>query len=503
MKYIVKISPELSIKSRWVRKRAVINLRNNIKTHLEFNNIKANLTWNWDRINIDSKDNNNISNILLKIPGISNFLEVETIWLYDNNVESVEKLSLNEVFELIYTNVKDYYLDKVHNKTFSVRVKRIGNHSFKSIDLERFLWFSLLRDSNNSKVKLELPDIIVKIEIKDYNLYIVKNKVEGIWWYPVWFQDRVLSLISWGFDSWVSTYSMIKRWCEVDYLFFNLWWNAHELWVKQVSNYLWRNFSIPYKRAKFITVNFEEIVKELIEKVNHKYRWIILKRYMLKLASIISEWSHYALIKWDSLGQVSSQTLKNIHVIDKASNNLVFRPLISYNKQEIVDISKQIGTYNFACNMPEYCWVISDRPSVWAKLEDILLEEEKILDEVLLRAVENKKIEFVKDMMEQYKWVNATVLDVVFLPWDNEVIIDIREKTSIDKKPLIIENVEKIEIPFYDINYKFESLDNTKIYLLYCDKWILSNLHWLYLIEKWFQNVKIYRSIINDKSCSI
>ncbi|MDP2089991.1 MAG: tRNA uracil 4-sulfurtransferase ThiI [Candidatus Gracilibacteria bacterium] len=503
MKYIVKISPELSIKSRGVRKRAVINLRNNIKTHLEFNNIKANLTGNWDRINIDSKDNNNISNILLKIPGISNFLEVETIGLYDNNVESVEKLSLNEVFELIYTNVKDYYLDKVHNKTFSVRVKRIGNHSFKSIDLERFLGFSLLRDSNNSKVKLELPDIIVKIEIKDYNLYIVKNKVEGIGGYPVGFQDRVLSLISGGFDSGVSTYSMIKRGCEVDYLFFNLGGNAHELGVKQVSNYLWRNFSIPYKRAKFITVNFEEIVKELIEKVNHKYRGIILKRYMLKLASIISEGSHYALIKGDSLGQVSSQTLKNIHVIDKASNNLVFRPLISYNKQEIVDISKQIGTYNFACNMPEYCGVISDRPSVGAKLEDILLEEEKILDEVLLRAVENKKIEFVKDMMEQYKGVNATVLDVVFLPGDNEVIIDIREKTSIDKKPLIIENVEKIEIPFYDINYKFESLDNTKIYLLYCDKGILSNLHGLYLIEKGFQNVKIYRSIINDKSCSI
>lgn len=504
MKYIVKISPELSIKSRWVRKRAVMTLRNNIKKHLEYNDIKANVTGNWDRINIESRDENTyIPNILLKIPGISNFLEVETILLPETDVEWVENLTENEIFDLVYSKIKDYYIDKIENKTFVVRVKRTGNHSFKSLDLERFLWWSFLRDTNNAKVKLEWADIIVKLEIKDRKLHIVKNRVEWIAWYPVWFQERVLSLISGWFDSWVSTYSMMKRGCEVDYLFFNLWWSAHELWVKQVSYYLWKNFSIPYKRAKFITVNFEEIVKQLVENINHKYRWIILKRFMLKAASIISELSHYALIKWDSLWQVSSQTLKNIHVIDKASTNLVLRPLISYNKQEIVDISKQIGTYNFACNMPEYCGVISDRPSVWANLEEILAEEEKILDEVLIKSIENKKIEFVKEMMEQYKEKDATELDVVFLPWDNEVVIDLREKSNIVKNPLLLENVEILEIPFYDINHKYAELDSTKVYLLFCEKGILSNLHWLYLKEKWFQNIKVFRPVFGDKTCGI
>jgi len=483
MKYIVKIAPELSIKSRPVRKRAILLLKNNIKKHLEYNNLKVNVTSSWDRINVEWKDEK-IWNIIKNIPWLSNFLEVETFLLPENE---------ENYFEFILEKIKVYYLDKIENKSFVVRVKRIWKHNFKSMDLERFLWWGLLKFSNNTKVNLHNPDITVSLEVKDLKVHIIKNKVEWMWGYPVGFQDRVLSLISGGFDSGVSTYSMMKRWCEVDYLFFNLWWSAHELWVKQVSYYLWKTFSIPHKRARFITVNFEGVIKELLEKVNHKYRWIILKRFMLKVASIISKNCYYSLVKWDSLWQVSSQTLKNMYVIDKASSTLVLRPLISFNKQEIINISKEIWTYNFACNMPEYCWVISDKPSTWATEEEILNEEIKISENLLINAIENRKIEFVKEMMEQYKWKDSTIMEVVSLPWNNEIIVDLRESFIIKKTPLKLEWIEVMEIPFFDINYKFEALDNTKTYLFYCDKWILSNLHWLYLKEKGFNNIKVYR----------
>lgn len=331
MKYIVRISPEITIKSKPVRKQSVSMLHKNIKKHLEVNNIIAKVNYTWDSINIDWNDEK-ISGILKKIPGISNFLEVDTYLLPEDETK---------IFDFAFNITKEYFLDTITDKTFVVRVHRTGNHNFKSIDLERYVWWGMLQHSKNAKVKLSNPEITINIEIKDKNLHIVKNRVEGIGGYPVWFQDKVLSLISWWFDSWVSTYSMMKRWCEVDFLFFNLWWSAHELWVKQVSYYLWRNFSVWYKNARFITVNFEEIIKYLVEKVNHKYRGVILKRFMLKAASIVSENIHYAVVKWDSLWQVSSQTLKNMHVIDKVSTNLVLRPLISYNKQEIIDISKK------------------------------------------------------------------------------------------------------------------------------------------------------------------
>jgi thiamine biosynthesis protein ThiI len=153
--------------------------------------------------------------------------------------------------------------------------------------------------------------------------------------------------------------------------------------------------------------------------------------------------------------------------------------------------------------MPEYCWVISDKPATWAKLEDILAEEENILEEVLIRAVEWRKTEFVRNMMEEYKNKDATEIEVAFLPWNEEVVIDIREEADIKKNKLILENVEILEIPFFEINYKFKGLDQTKDYLLYCDKWVLSNLHGLYLKENWFDNIKIFRPIKSESNCNI
>ncbi len=491
MKYIIKISPEITIKSKPVRKQCLLMLKNNIKKHFDFNDIKINITGNWDRLNLEW-DNEKISEILSKIPWIAHFMEVESFSIPENN---------DEIFHFVFEKTRDFYLDKIEWKTFVVRVKRSWLHNFKSIDLEKYVWGWLLKYWKNTKVKIKNPDITVNIEIKDKKIHIIKFRTEWIWWYPIWFQDKVLSLISWWFDSGVSTYSMMKRWCEVDYLFFNLWGSAHELWVKQVSYYLWKTFSIPHKRARFITVNFEEVISELLTKVEARFRGVLLKRFMLKVASMISKDHYFALVKWDSLGQVSSQTLKNMYVIDKASDNLVLRPLIADNKQEIINISKEIWTYNFACNMPEYCGVISDKPATWAKLEDILKQEENISIEVLDRAVNWRKTEFVKTMMDEYKWKDSTEIETVFLPWNNEVVIDLREELDYKKNSLVLENVEILNIPFFEINHKFKDLDNNKTYLFYCEKWVLSNLHWLYLKENWFNNIKIYRPLESKSKC--
>lgn len=493
MKYIIKISPEITIKSKPVRKRCIMMLRNNISKHFRFNKININIAWNWDRIELDWEDFR-ISEILKQIPWIANYMEVDSFILPKDS---------ENIFDFVFERTKDYYLEKISFKTFVVRVNRVWNHDFNSLDLERYIWGGLLKFAKDSKVQLKNPEITVKIDIKDNKIFIVKNIIAWIWGYPIWFQDKVLSLISGWFDSWVSTFAMMKRGCRVDYLFFNLWWTAHEMWVKQVSYHLWKTFSVPHNDARFICVDFEELIKELLIKVNHKYRWILLKRYMLKIASLISENYYYALIKWDSLGQVSSQTLLNMHVIDKASNNLVLRPLIWFNKQEIIDISKQIWTYNFACNMPEYCWVISDKPSTWAKEEKIIEEEKNILDEVIQRAFETRKIEFVREMMDKYINICKNEIEIIILPEKDDIIIDIREDLEKKIMPLYIENTKIIEIPFFDINTEFISLDQTKTYLFYCERWILSKIHWLYLKEKWFNNIKILRLPKKEKNCSI
>lgn len=494
MKIIIRPFAEIMIKSNPVKKRFLSVLQTNLtiaikKTNLEF---KVSSYWDYLEVNVFSEINEakkvELKKIISRIPGVESFIEVDKI---DVNFSENENH-----FEYIWKKAFEIYFERLVDKTFAVRGKRSWKHNFKSTDLEKEVWWYLLKKLEEKwhkwKVKLKNPDTKVEIEIDNNSVYIVKENSIWIGGFPIWTQDKVISLISGWFDSWVATFSMMKRWCKVDFLFFNLWGSAHELWVKQVSYFLNQNFSSWYK-ANIIIIPFENLIKELLNKINHKYRWIILKRCMLKIADLVAKENDYlAIIKWDSLWQVSSQTLKNMFVIDKACETLVLRPLISFNKQEIVDLSIKIWTYNFAVNMPEYCWIISDKPSTWSNLENILEEEKKLGENLLLKSYNDKKIEKVDNIVNS---LELWEIEIVYLPGENEVIVDIREQNLIKKNPMSFENIEILEIPFFDINNKFTKLDQTKTYLLYCDKWMLSNLHWLYLKEKWFNNIKVFRPI--------
>ncbi len=500
MKYIIKLSSEITVKSKPVRKRCITMLKNNIKKHFDYNNIPIWISGHWDVINveynkkIDSIESkreihNQIISLLSKISGISFFMEVSTFSLENC-------ISKSEIFDTIFKETKDIHLQSITWRSFAVRVKRSWVHAFTSTDIERYVWGGLLQFWENCRVQLKNPEITIQLEIRDKKFHVIRHTMKWMDGYPVWFQEKVLSLISGGFDSGVSTQAMMKRGCKIDYLFFNLWWSAHALWVKQVSHYLWKNFSVSYKKARFITIPFENIIEQLLTQVHHKYRWILLKRYMLQVASRIAENHYYALVKWDSLGQVSSQTLKNMHVIDKASDTLILRPLIANNKQEIINMSWGIGTYHFACNMPEYCWIIADKPSTGAKLEKILAEEENIPQTVLDEAYENRKIEFVKDIPLNNAQSEQKDIELVSELWKDEILIDIREPVKILKNNDLAEYKKEnkvLEIPFFHINAQFPKLDSQINYLFYCDKWILSELHWLYLQEKWHSNIKVFR----------
>lgn len=494
MKFIIKPFAEILVKSKPVRKKYLSFLQTNCSLALKKIDptIKTKFFRDKQEVIIDKElsefEYKKIIKTLWRIPWIDAYLEVVEYDLVDVHY-IFEKASL-------------LYQDILENKTFAVRVKRSGTHTFKSLDVEKYVWGWLLKRAKNTKVKLKDSDIVINIEIKDDKVYLVKNKYFWIGWYPVWTQDKVLSLISGGFDSGVSTYSMIKRGCKVDYLFFNLWWTAHELWVKQVSNYIRNNFSSGY-RARFITVNFEEIVAHLVKDINHRFRWIILKRLFLMVADILAkENEYYAIVKWDSLWQVSSQTLKNMFVIDKACDTLVLRPLISFNKQEIIDLSMKIWTYEFACNMPEYCAVISDKPATWARLEQITEEELNFDFSLLEKAISNKKVQFINEVLETEK-VGEIEIETSSIPWEDEVVIDVREELKEKESPLILEWVEILKIPFFDLVFDFEKLDQSKTYLFYCNKWVISRNQAVALQEKGYKNIKIFRPVLNDSLCSI
>ncbi|KZX83214.1 tRNA 4-thiouridine(8) synthase ThiI [Oleiphilus sp. HI0009] len=470
MKFIVKLFPEITIKSKPVRKRLVRQLRQNVQVVLLKETEGAKVQEFWDKLEVRllpgyENDEAKVVDALQRIPGISNVLKVD----------SYELEGIDSRFDDIAQICADTYGEQIKGKTFVVRVKRAGEHSFASSELERYLGGALLRSCEPESVSLKQPDVTVKLEVRDDTLYTVSERYEGLGGFPIGTQEPVLSLISGGFDSTVSSYLTMKRGLKTHFCFFNLGGDAHEIGVKQVSLYLWEKYGRSH-RVHFISVPFEGVVGEILKHVNHSHMGVVLKRMMVRAAQeIAKKMDVTALVTGESVAQVSSQTVTNLNVIDRVSETVILRPLITMDKLDIIRLSAKIGTEEFAKNMPEYCGVISDKPTTCAKLAKVEEEEGNFDFSVLDQAIEDAVVKKIDQVMHQQK--NVVDVDVTTLPKVGDVVIDIRGPEEANKSPLTLTNNEVLHIPFYELMSETERLDKAKRYLLFCEKGTMSQLH--------------------------
>ncbi|MEQ4922746.1 tRNA uracil 4-sulfurtransferase ThiI [Proteus hauseri] len=481
MKFIIKLFPEITIKSPSVRLRFIKILTSNIRNVLNTLGEDTTVVRNWDNIIVVSKDESKSADVcdaLTRIPGIHHFLQVEEHSYTD----------LHNIFEQTFAA----FGHLVENKTFCVRAKRRGKHSFTSNEVERYVGGGFNQHVESAKVKLTRPDVTINLEIEDDRLILVNARYEGIGGFPIGTQEDVLSLISGGYDSGVSSYMLMRRGSRVHYCFFNLGGSAHEIGVKQVAHYLWNRFGRSHK-VHFVAVDFEPVVAEILEKVDDGQMGVVLKRMMVRAASRVAErYGVQAIVTGEALGQVSSQTLTNLRLIDNATDTLILRPLITHDKENIINIARQIGTEDFARTMPEFCGVISKSPTVKAVKAKIEAEEEKFDFAILDTVVENAKNMDIRRIAEE------TVQQVVEVEMvseftANDVVLDIRSPEEQESSPLKLEGVEVQELPFYKLGTQFGDLNKEKTYLLYCDRGMMSRLQALYLREQGFDNVKVYR----------
>ncbi|HDS6399723.1 TPA: tRNA 4-thiouridine(8) synthase ThiI [Morganella morganii subsp. morganii] len=481
MKFIIKLFPEITIKSQSVRLRFIKILTSNIRNVLKDLAEDVAVVRHWDYLEVRVKKEElgeGVADRLTRIPGIHHILQVEERAFTD----------LHNIYEQTF----EMYAASLENKTFCVRAKRRGKHPFSSIELERYVGGGLNQHIPSAKVKLTHPDVTVNLEVEDDKLILVVRRLEGIGGFPIGTQEDVLSLISGGFDSGVSSYMLMRRGCRVHYCFFNLGGAAHEIGVKQVAHYLWNRFGSSHK-VRFVAVNFEPVVAEILEKVDDGQMGVVLKRMMVRAASRVAErYGVQAIVTGEALGQVSSQTLTNLRMIDNATDTLVLRPLISHDKETIINLARQIGTEDFARTMPEFCGVISKNPTVKAVKEKIEAEEEKfdfaILDDVVLNA-QNMDIRVIAQQSEQ----QVTEVEMVSELSATDVVLDIRSPDEQEAHPLKIEGTEVRTLPFYRLSTQFGDLPAETTYLLYCDRGVMSRLQALYLAEQGYTNVKVYR----------
>jgi len=480
MKFVIKLFPEIIVKSRPVRKRFIVQLKKNLrKVLLPLNeNIQIDGSWDYLEVNLDEQNESLANSVLDKLkhtPGIDFILKVKA-----HSFESLEDIADIAIKE---------YAAQIENKTFCVRVKRSGRHTFSSIQVEQKAGGALFHNSNSAGVKLKNPEFLVQLEIKHDVLMTVESRTQGLGGFPMGQQESCVSLISGGYDSSVASYLTMKRGIRTHFCFFNLGGIAHEVGVKQVSNYLWEKYSSSH-RVLFITIPFEEVVSEILSKVEHSQMGVILKRMMLRVAEdVAKEFNAPAIVTGEAVGQVSSQTLTNLAVIDKATDMLTMRPLITMDKQDIISISRETGTEEFAAVMPEYCGVISDKPTTCAKLEKIEKEEANFDFDVLKKAFESRKVENIDQLYQSTQ--NIEEVDIVNMPTTSDTVIDIRHPHELAMKPLVLTKNEVIAIPFFKLQSS-ELLEKQKSYLLYCDKGVMSQLQAEELLSKGFK-VKVYQ----------
>ncbi|AJQ94026.1 tRNA uracil 4-sulfurtransferase ThiI [Gynuella sunshinyii] len=481
MKFIIKLAPEVTIKSKPVRKRFTQQLRQNIRNILQKIDTNVAVSGVWDNLFVQPSSQASqyqcdaIAESLACTPGIAHILQVESFQL--------------QSLEDIFLKAKDLYREELKGKTFSVRVKRVGKHDFTSLDVERYVGGGLNQHTEAKGVKLNDPDIVIKIEIRDQDLFLVTRRINGLRGFPIGTQETTLTLLSGGFDSGVAAYQIMKRGIRTHFLFFNLGGSAHENGVKQVAEYIWRKFGSSH-RVLFIAVPFEGVVAEILTKVDNSHMGVILKRMMYRAADQVAErFNLESFVTGEAIAQVSSQTMINLKVIEEVTDKLVFRPLVVSDKQEIIDQARRIGTAGFAETMPEYCGVISRKPTTRARLEKVLAEEQKFDFAVLDAALKNT---VVRNIDELYV-TNANDYKVPYRSnlSDDDILIDIRHPDEIDLKAPP-KAINTLEIPFYRLRQAYPELDQSKSYVLYCDKGVMSKMQVLYLREQGFENVSVY-----------
>lgn len=483
MKFIVKLQAEITIKSRPVRKRFTKILESNIKNVLRRVDEQVTTRMNWDNVEVNTKENSpenreRLVDALKSIPGVPMFLEVQQTPFTD----------LHDIFEKTLA----VHAKTIENKSFCVRVKRTGTHEFNSLKIEQYVGGGLNQAVESARVQLRKPDVTIRLEVKNNDLFIVTERHQGLGGFPIATQEDVLSLMSGGFDSGVASYQMIKKGARTHYCFFNLGGSAHEVGVKQVSYYLWNKFGASH-RVKFFAVDFEPVVAEILEKVENGQMGVVLKRMMMRAAAKVAEKAKIqALVTGESLGQVSSQTLTNLNVINRVTDTLILRPLAAYDKQDIIDIARDIGTEDFAKTIPEYCGVISKKPTVKAVLSKVEAEEDNFDFAILDKVVAETRVLDIRDIGKETEEEVRAVEQVEHIG-DNAVVLDIRSPEEEDENPLEIDNVDVQHIPFYKLATQFGDLDMSKEYLLYCDHGVMSKLQALYLHDNGFNNVKVYR----------
>lgn len=335
-------------------------------------------------IKADKKDFDNLIKEIKKVFGIIYISEIKRC---DKNIESIEK-ALKEI------------LDKmdIKNRTFKVITNRVDkSFDIKSPEFSQMMGGFILKNyakDNNLKVDVHNPDFKVFIDIKKY-AYVYANRHEGMGGLPLGSSGNGLLLLSGGIDSPVAGFMMAKRGMRINCLHFHSYPFTSKRALQKAID-LGKILSQYTGKMRIYSVNMAEIYKEINKNCHRNQTTILSRRFMMRIGEKISEKNNYhALITGESLGQVASQTVESMAVIEDATKLPIFKPLVALDKTEIIDRALFIGSYEKSIEPFDDCCSIfaPSNPITKPKLKYIKESESKLnIEELEDKAIENMEI---------------------------------------------------------------------------------------------------------------
>ena len=319
-------------------------------------------------VDVKTEDMEEITEKLKKIFGIVGLNQSAKIERNDNII----KEKVLEIANYAYQNGA---------RNFKIAVKR-SNKGFekKSMDYAKELGAHILINSPFEKVKMQDPDILINIDIRK-NVYIYTERIKTYGGLPIGSTGKGLVLLSGGIDSPVASFMMAKRGMRMNFVTFHSFPFTSRQALEKIKE-LTEILSIYTGKSRLYAINILKLQEAINAKTKKELAIILTRRVMMKLAEKLSlTMSYQALVTGESLGQVASQTLGGLTCTDASVEKIpVFRPLIGMDKTEIIEIAKEIGTYEKSIEPHEDSCVIfaPKHPVTNPKLEDIINEEKRI-----------------------------------------------------------------------------------------------------------------------------
>ena len=327
---------------------------------------------------------------------------------YQEVMERLQEVSGIHALSLVYRSEKDVDILKENalalikeeeGKTFKVKVKR-GDKTFPLIsdEITRIVAGHILRNSPNLKVDVHNPDILLSIEVRQEASYIFTKTVPGAGGYPLGVGGKTMHMLSGGIDSPVAAYLMMRRGVTIECIHFasppytqmGVIYKLEDL-LKALNKY--------QPRIRLHIVPFTKIQEAIYDNTPESYCITLMRRMMFRLADALAKRRNCPIISsGESIGQVASQTIQSMHVINAVTNTPVIRPLATTDKTEIIRISRKIGTYDISIRPYEDCCTIftPKAPKTMPHLDEVeALEKKWDYESLIKEALGNIEVKII------------------------------------------------------------------------------------------------------------